>query len=116
MSANRGWKRVAEVTYALDLAGTVARARQKAVHMVLGSIRRTREIRPAQDAPATALIVRHYVEAAGLYLCAFAEHSLWAGLLTSVAEPGADVLRMMGYPDTSARKPCKAMSGVRFGY
>ncbi|MGI4797623.1 MAG: tyrosine-type recombinase/integrase, partial [Janthinobacterium lividum] len=42
-----------------------------------------------------ALVVKHYAEAAGFDPDEFAGHSLRAGFLTSAAEAGADVLRMM---------------------
>ena len=42
-----------------------------------------------------ALVVKHYADAAGLDPDEFAGHSLRAGFLTSAAEAGADVLRMM---------------------
>ena len=42
-----------------------------------------------------ALVVKQYAEAAGLDPDEFAGHSLRAGFLTSAAEAGADVLRMM---------------------
>ena len=46
-------------------------------------------------AQTVALVVKHYADAAGLDSDEFAGHSLRAGFLTSAAEAGADVLRMM---------------------
>lgn len=44
---------------------------------------------------SVALVVKHYADAAGLDPDEFAGHSLRSGFLTSAAEAGADVLRMM---------------------
>ncbi len=46
-------------------------------------------------AQTVALVVKHYADAAGLDPDEFTGHSLRAGFLTSAAEAGTDVLRMM---------------------
>lgn len=62
----------------------------------------------ALTARSVALIMKHYVEAAGLDLREFPGHSLRAGFLTSAAEAGDDVLRMM---EVSAHKRVETMQG-----
>ena len=49
----------------------------------------------ALTAFSAAQIVKHYAERAGLDPAAFAGHSLRSGFLTSAAEAGASVFRMM---------------------
>jgi integrase len=49
----------------------------------------------ALAAHAVAAIVKHYAERAGLDPASFAGHSLRAGFLTSAAEAGASVFKMM---------------------
>ena len=55
-----------------------------------------------------ALIVKHYAAAAGLEPSDFAGHSLRAGFLTSAADVGADVLRMM---EVSRHKRVETVQG-----
>ena len=62
----------------------------------------------ALTAQSVALIVKHYAEAAGLDPHVFAGHSLRAGFLTSAAEAGADVLRMM---EVSRHKRVETVQG-----
>ena len=63
---------------------------------VFRSINRHGQVSAAGLTPQTvALVVKHYADAAGLDPDEFAGHSLRAGFLTSAAEAGADVLRMM---------------------
>lgn len=57
---------------------------------------------------SVALVVKHYAEAAGLDPAEFAGHSLRAGFLTSAAEAGADVLRMM---EVSRHKRVETVQG-----
>ena len=59
------------------------------------SIDRHGNIGGALTAQSVALILKEHAEAAGLDAREFAGHSLRAGFLTSAAEAGADVLRMM---------------------
>jgi site-specific recombinase XerD len=62
----------------------------------------------ALTAQSVALIVKHYAEAAGLDAREFAGHSLRAGFLTSAADAGADVLRMM---EVSRHKRVETVQG-----
>ena len=57
---------------------------------------------------SVALIVKTHAEAAGLDAREFPGHSLRAGFLTSAAEAGADVLRMM---EVSRHKRVETMQG-----
>ena len=50
---------------------------------------------PSIDPTGTAQIVKHYAVLAGLDPASFAGHSLRAGFLTSAAESGASVLKMV---------------------
>ena len=59
-------------------------------------------------AQSVALIVKRYADAAGLDPREFAGHSLRAGFLTSAAENGADVLRMM---EVSRHKRVETVQG-----
>ena len=59
------------------------------------SIDRHGKVRGALTPQSVALLVKQYADAAGLDPVDFAGHSLRAGFLTSAAEAGADVLRMM---------------------
>jgi len=59
------------------------------------SINRHGRIGAALSAQSVALIVKRHFEGAGLDPHEFTGHSLRAGFLTSAAEAGADVLRMM---------------------
>lgn len=59
------------------------------------SIDRHGHLGGALTAQSVALIVKRYADAAGLDPRDFAGHSLRAGFLTSAAEAGVDVLRMM---------------------
>ena len=63
---------------------------------VFRSINRHGQVSAEGLTPQTvALVVKQYADAAGLDPDEFAGHSLRAGFLTSAAEAGADVLRMM---------------------
>ncbi|MGI4799558.1 MAG: tyrosine-type recombinase/integrase [Janthinobacterium lividum] len=63
---------------------------------VFRSVNRHGQVSTAGLTPQTvALVVKHYADAAGLDPDEFSGHSLRAGFLTSAAEAGADVLRMM---------------------
>ena len=63
---------------------------------VFRSINRHGQVSVEGLTPQTvALVVKQYADAAGLDPDEFAGHSLRAGFLTSAAEAGADVLRMM---------------------
>jgi site-specific recombinase XerD len=53
-------------------------------------------VQPAPLTPhSAAQIVKHYAKLAGLDSASFAGHSLRAGFLTSAAEAGASVFKMM---------------------
>ena len=75
---------------------------------VFRSIDRHGRIGAALSAQSVALIVKRYAEAAGLDPQEFAGHSLRAGFLTSAAEAGADVLRMM---EVSRHKRVETVQG-----
>ncbi|MGI4801839.1 MAG: site-specific integrase [Janthinobacterium lividum] len=63
---------------------------------VFRAINRHGQVSTSGLTPQTvALVVKHYANGAGLDPDEFAGHSLRAGFLTSAAEAGADVLRMM---------------------
>ena len=62
----------------------------------------------ALTAQSVALIVKRYAAAAGFEPSDFAGHSLRAGFLTSAAEAGADVLRMM---EVSRHKRVETVQG-----
>lgn len=72
------------------------------------SIDRHGTLGAALSAQSVALIVKHYADAAGLDPRDFAGHSLRAGFLTSAAEAGADVLRMM---EVSRHKRVETVQG-----
>ena len=64
--------------------------------LVFRSINRHGQVSAEGLTPQTvALVIKHYADVAGLDPDEFAGHSLRAGFLTSAAEAGADVLRMM---------------------
>ena len=69
---------------------------------------RTLTIGAALSAQSVALIVKRHAETAGLDPHDFAGHSLRAGFLTSAAEAGADVLRMM---EVSRHKRVETVQG-----
>ena len=75
---------------------------------VFRSIDRHGKVRGALTAQTVAALVKHYADAAGLDPSAFAAHSLRSGFLTSAAEAGADVLRMM---EVSRHKRVETMQG-----
>ena len=75
---------------------------------VFRSINRHGRIGAALSAQSVALIVKRYAEIAGLDPRDFAGHSLRAGFLTSAAEAGADVLRMM---EVSRHKRVETVQG-----
>ena len=75
---------------------------------VFRSIDRHGRIGAALSAQSVALIVKRRAEAAGLDPQEFAGHSLRAGFLTSAAEAGADVLRMM---EVSRHKRVETVQG-----
>jgi len=75
---------------------------------VFRSIDRHGRIGAALSAQSVALIVKRHAEAAGLDPQEFAGHSLRAGFLTSAAEAGADVLRMM---EVSRHKRVETVQG-----
>jgi site-specific recombinase XerD len=62
----------------------------------------------ALAAESVADLVKHYAALAGFDPAGFAGHSLRAGFLTSAAEAGADVLRMM---DVSRHKKVETVRG-----
>ena len=62
---------------------------------LLWSVNRHGTIGVALSAQSVALIIKHHANKAGLDPREFAGHSLRAGFLTSAAEAGASVLRMM---------------------
>ena len=66
------------------------------------------KVRGALTAQTVAVLVKRYADAAGLDPAAFAGHSLQFGFLTSAAEAGADVLRMM---EVSRHKRVETMQG-----
>lgn len=72
------------------------------------SIDRHGRIGAALSAQSVALIVKRHAETAGLDPHDFAGHSLRAGFLTSAAEAGADVLRMM---EVSRHKRVETVQG-----
>ncbi len=72
------------------------------------SIDRHGRIGSALTSQSVALIVKTHAEAAGLDPSEFAGHSLRAGFLTSAAEAGADVLRMM---EVSRHKRVETVQG-----
>ena len=63
----------------------------------------------ALTAFSAAQIVKHYAERAGLDPAAFAGQSLRSGFLTSAAEAGASVLRMM---EVSRHKSAATSGGL----
>ena len=75
---------------------------------VFRAINRHGHVSGILTAQSVALIVKFYAEAAGLDPRAFAGHSLRAGFLTSAAEAGADVLRMM---EVSRHKRVETVQG-----
>ncbi|MGI4807390.1 MAG: site-specific integrase [Janthinobacterium lividum] len=75
---------------------------------LLRSIDRHGTIGAALSAQSVALIVKQHAAAAGLDPREFAGHSLRAGFLTSAAEAGADVLRMM---EVSRHKRVETVQG-----
>ena len=75
---------------------------------VFRSINRHGRMSGVLTAQSVALIVKFYPDAAGLDPRAFAGHSLRAGFLTSAAEAGADVLRMM---EVSRHKRVETVQG-----
>jgi len=75
---------------------------------VFRSIDRHGRIGAALSAQSVALIVKRHAEVAGLDPQEFAGHSLRAGFLTSAAEAGADVLRMM---EVSRHKRVETVQG-----
>ena len=75
---------------------------------VFRAINRHGHVSGALTAQSVALIVKHYAKAVGLDSRAFAGHSLRAGFLTSAAEAGADVLRMM---EVSRHKRVETVQG-----
>ena len=75
---------------------------------VLRGINRHGRVGGALSAQSVALVVKRYANAAGLDPAAFAGHSLRSGFLTSAAEAGADVLRMM---EVSRHKRVETMQG-----
>jgi site-specific recombinase XerD len=75
---------------------------------VFRSIDRHGRIGSALSAQSVALIVKRHAEVAGLDPATFAGHSLRAGFLTSAAEAGADVLRMM---EVSRHKRVETVQG-----
>jgi len=75
---------------------------------VFRSIDRHGRIGTALSAQSVALIVKWHAETAGLDPRDFAGHSLRAGFLTSAAEAGADVLRMM---EVSRHKRVETVQG-----
>ena len=79
-----------------------------AVGPVFRSIDRHGKIRSALTAQTVAVLVKHYAYMPGLDPAAFAGHSLRSGFLTSAAEAGADVLRMM---EVSRHKRVETMQG-----
>ena len=87
---------------------------------VFRAINRHGHVSGVLTAQSVALIVKHYAEAAGLDPRVFAGHSLRAGFLTSAAEAGADVLRMMevspaqaGRDGTGLRAASEPVQGAR---
>lgn len=92
VAAVQAWLAAAEIT-----AGPVFR-----------SIDRHGKVRDALTPQTVAALVKRYADAAGLDPAAFAGHSLRAGFLTSAAEAGADVLRMM---EVSRHKRVETMQG-----
>ena len=72
------------------------------------SVDRHGHIGGALTPQSVALVVKAYAEAAGLDPAEFAGHSLRAGFLTSAAEAGADVLRMM---EVSRHKRVETVQG-----
>ncbi|MGI4793468.1 MAG: tyrosine-type recombinase/integrase [Janthinobacterium lividum] len=75
---------------------------------VFRSIDRHGRTGAALSAQSVALIVKRHAETAGLDPHEFAGHSLRAGFLTSAAEAGADVLRMM---EVSRHKRVETVQG-----
>ena len=75
---------------------------------VFRSIDRHGRVGPRLSAQSVALIVKRHAEAAGLDPQDFAGHSLRAGFLTTAAEAGADVLRMM---EVSRHKRVETVQG-----
>ena len=75
---------------------------------VFRSIDRHGRIGASLSAQSVALIVKRHAEIAGLDPRDFAGHSLRAGFLTSAAEAGADVLRMM---EVSRHKRVETVQG-----
>ena len=75
---------------------------------VLRGINRHGQVGGALSAQSVALVGKRYADAVGLDPAAFAGHSLWSGFLTSAAEAGADVLRMM---EVSRHKRVETMQG-----
>ena len=75
---------------------------------VFRGINRHGQVGGALSAQSVALVVKRYADAAGLDPAAFAGHSLRSGFLTSAAEAGADVLRMM---EVSRHKRVETMQG-----
>lgn len=75
---------------------------------VFRSVNRHGQVGEALTAQSVALVVKRYADAAGLDPDAFAGHSLRSGFLTSAAEAGADVLRMM---EVSRHKRVETMQG-----
>ena len=76
--------------------------------LVFRSIDRHGHVGAALSAQSVALIVKRHAEIAGLDPHEFAGHSLRAGFLTSAAEAGADVLRMM---EVSRHKRVETVQG-----
>ena len=72
------------------------------------SIDRHGRVGTALSGQSVALIVKRRAETAGLDPHEFAGHSLRAGFLTSAAEAGADVLRMM---EVSRHKRVETVQG-----
>ena len=75
---------------------------------VFRSINRHGQVGEALTAQSVALVVKRHAGAAGLDPNTFAGHSLRSGFLTSAAEAGADVLRMM---EVSRHKRVETMQG-----
>ena len=75
---------------------------------VFRRIDRHGKVRDGLTPQTVALVVKRYADAAGLDPAAFAGHSLRAGFLTSAAEAGADVLRMM---EVSRHKRVETVQG-----
>ena len=75
---------------------------------VFRSVNRHSQVGEALTAQSVALVVKRHADAAGLDPDTFAGHSLRSGFLTSAAEAGAGVLRMM---EVSRHKLVETMQG-----